>query len=96
MCNSLAKKIISCALMCACSIVRSESQSVQLQVSDYHERPIPRTVLSGKGAWRIYIESNRSRWEDANHTAVGCSTWRFTSAGPGEGAKPSNDHHVAL
>jgi len=36
--------------MCICLIPFARSQSVQIQVSDYHERPIPGAILSGKAA----------------------------------------------
>ena len=41
--------IISSVLF-ACLCASASSQSVQIQVSDYHERPIPGTVLGGKSA----------------------------------------------
>lgn len=38
------------ALICICLIPSARSESVQIQVSDYHERPIESVILSGKGA----------------------------------------------
>src|SRR5271170_4025426 len=37
------------ALICTCVLSSARSQTVPIQVSDYHERPIPGTILSGKG-----------------------------------------------
>jgi hypothetical protein len=38
------------AVIFSCLCTPARSQSVQIQVSDYHQHPIPGTVLSGKGA----------------------------------------------
>jgi hypothetical protein len=37
------------AVLLTCLCCSAKSQSVQIQVSDYHERPIVGTILSGKG-----------------------------------------------
>jgi hypothetical protein len=42
------RRIIFAALIYTCAISSARSQSVSIQVSDYHERPIPGTILSGK------------------------------------------------
>jgi hypothetical protein len=48
--HTFVRQIIFAALSCACLMPLARSQSVQIQVSDYHEHPILGTILSGKGS----------------------------------------------
>ena len=48
--RGILRQAILAALMCICLIPSARSQSVQIQVSDYHERPIQGAILSGKAA----------------------------------------------
>jgi hypothetical protein len=47
-CRNFVCRTILAALICICVMPAARSQSVQIQVSDYHERPIEGTILSGK------------------------------------------------
>jgi hypothetical protein len=44
------RQAVLAALICICLIPSAKSQSVQIQASDYHERPIQGAILSGKAA----------------------------------------------
>lgn len=49
MCHTLVRRITFAALISTCLIPLAQAQSIPIQVSDYHERPIQGVILSGKG-----------------------------------------------
>ncbi len=46
----LPRQTVLAVLICICLIHSARSQSVQIQVSDYHQRPIQGAILSGKAS----------------------------------------------
>ena len=47
---SVVRRTIFAALISTCLIPSASSQNVEIQVSDYHERPIQGAILSGKAS----------------------------------------------